>query len=309
MKTQWNQIRRIVPGVGGDCILLMGSEKTALIDTGMTWCSDRLVKLLEEELEGRNLDFVLLTHTHYDHAGGVPALKRRWPGMEVVASGYGKWVFQREGAQRQMHRLAKIAAVQYLGEEALERPETKELLEYPNEQMAVDLVVTMDQRINLGDLTVKVLETPGHTNCSLSYYVEELKLIYPSESTGCFAPEGRIEPSVLTSFDQAIASTELCKAQGAEHVISPHFGLVEEMDADRYFEEALREIRDQREFLRVRVQAGKTMDEILEDCIQVYYETRTISKEEQPLEAFVINTKATIQLIQKEEETNDTNAE
>ena len=90
MKIQWNGIRRIVPGQGGDCTLLLGSEKTAVIDTGMTWCSDRLVQLLETELDGRDLDYILLTHSHYDHAGGVPALKKRWPKAEVVASGYAK---------------------------------------------------------------------------------------------------------------------------------------------------------------------------------------------------------------------------
>ncbi|MBO5666621.1 MAG: MBL fold metallo-hydrolase [Firmicutes bacterium] len=301
MNTKWKEIRRIVPGHGGDSTLLLGSEKTALIDTGMTWCSDRLITLAEQELEGRDLDFVLLTHTHYDHAGGIPALKRRWPQLTVVASEYAKNVFQREGAQREMHRLAKVAAAQYLGE-AAETPEKKAMLDYPAEQMQVDRVVKMDDRISLGDLTVKVLETPGHTNCSLSFYLEEPKILYHSESTGCYAPEGRIEPSVLTSFDQSLASTQLCKAQGAEHVISPHFGLVEAMEAELYFDEAIREISGQREFLRVRVQAGMTPDDILEDAIQEYYETRTISKEEQPLEAFAINTKATIRLIQKEEE-------
>ena len=200
--------------------------------------------------------------------------------------------------------MAKLAAEQYLGCEALEDPDVKERLEYPAELMQVDRVATMDERIGLGDLTIKVLETPGHNKCSLSYYVEELKVIHHSESTGCYAPEGRIEPSVLTGFKAALDSTELCKAQGAEYVISPHFGLVTEMTPERYFNEAIREIWDQREYIRVRVQAGMSPEQILEDSIRDYWETRTISQAEQPLEAFSINMKATIRLIQKEEEEN-----
>ncbi len=304
MKTQWSQIRRIVPGQGGDCTLLLGSKQTAVIDTGMTWCSDRLVQLLEKELDGRNLDYIFLTHSHYDHAGGVPALKKRWPQAEVVASGYAKYVFGREGAQREMHRMAKVAADQYLGESEISE-ELAGLLDWPVERMQVDRVVTTGDRISLGDLTVKVLETPGHTRCSLSFYLEELKAIYHSESTGCYAPEGRIEPSVLTGFIDAIRSTELCQEQGAEVVISPHFGVVEGIDPHRYFNDAAREIWGLHEFVRVRVKAGISPEEILKHGIQEFWETRTISKAEHPLEAFSINMKATIRLVQKEEETNE----
>lgn len=306
MKTQWKQIRRIVPGQGGDCTLLLGSEQTAVIDTGMTWCSDRLVQLLEKELDGRDLDYIFLTHSHYDHAGGVPALKKRWPQAEVVASGYAKYVFGREGAQREMHRMAKVAADQYLGEGELSK-ELAGLLDWPVERMQVDRVVTTGDRISLGNLTVKALETPGHTKCSLSFYLEELKVIYHSESTGCYAPEGRIEPSVLTGFIDAIRSTELCQEQGAEVVISPHFGVVEGADPHRYFNDAAREIWGLHEFVRVRVKAGVSPEEILEQGIREFWETRTISKAEHPLEAFSINMKATIRLVQKEEEENGTN--
>ena len=308
MKIQWNGIRRIVPGQGGDCTLLLGSEKTAVIDTGMTWCSDRLVQLVETELDGRDLDYILLTHSHYDHAGGVPALKKRWSKAEVVASEYAKYVFGREGAQREMHRMAKVAADQYLGESGISE-ELAGLLDWPVELMQVDRVMTTGERLSLGDLTIKALETPGHTKCSMSFYLEEWNAIYHSESTGCFAPEGRIEPSVLTGFVDAIRSTELCQAQGAEVVISPHYGIVEGADPHRYFNDAMREIWGLHEFVRVRVKAGVTPDEILEQGIQEFWETRTISKEEHPLEAFSVNMKATIRLVQKEEETNDTNAE
>ena len=308
MKTQWNGIRRIVPGQGGDCTLLLGSEKTAVIDTGMTWCSDRLVQLLETGLNGRDLDYILLTHSHYDHAGGVPALKKRWPKAEVVASGYAKYVFGREGAQREMHRMAKMAADQYLGESTISE-ELAGLLDWLVEWMQVDRAVTTGERISLGDLTVKALETPGHTKCSMSFYLEELKAIYHSESTGCYAPEQRIEPSVLIGFPEAVRSTELCQALGAEYVISPHFGLVEGVDPHRYFDEAIREIKGLQEYVKVRLKAGLSPEEILNQGIQDFWETRTISKEDHPLEAFSVNMKATIRLVQKEEENNDTNAE
>ena len=35
------------------------------------------------------IEYILLTHTHADHIGAVPHLKRRWPHLKLVASGPG----------------------------------------------------------------------------------------------------------------------------------------------------------------------------------------------------------------------------
>ena len=88
-------------------------------------------------------------------------------------------------------------------------------------------------------------------------------------------------------------------------MISPHYGVVEGADPHRYFNDAVREIWGLHEFVRVRVKEGVSPEEILEQGIREFWETRTISKAEHPLEAFSINMKATIRLVQKEEETNE----
>jgi len=54
----------------GDCILLETRGKTALIDTGNLVSGPRVVKYLREEgIE--KLDYLIITHPHPDHIGGV----------------------------------------------------------------------------------------------------------------------------------------------------------------------------------------------------------------------------------------------
>ena len=58
------EIMRIVQPDGydkGDTVLFVGSEKTALIDTGMEYCSLQLVEDLRKELGERPLDYILLS--------------------------------------------------------------------------------------------------------------------------------------------------------------------------------------------------------------------------------------------------------
>lgn len=51
--------------------IVIGSEKTALIDTGTGFKVSETIARLKESLSGRFLDYVILTHRHYDHVGGL----------------------------------------------------------------------------------------------------------------------------------------------------------------------------------------------------------------------------------------------
>ncbi len=69
-------IRQIEPALlfDSNMYLIVGSESTALIDTGTGFMVDATIKSLKELLGGRKLDIVILTHRHYDHVGGLRAI-------------------------------------------------------------------------------------------------------------------------------------------------------------------------------------------------------------------------------------------
>ena len=54
--------------------LIMGSDRTALIDAGTGFKVDSTIQDLKEKLAGRPLDMIILTHRHYDHVGGLRAI-------------------------------------------------------------------------------------------------------------------------------------------------------------------------------------------------------------------------------------------
>ena len=83
-------IRRVTAGPGGEVLLIIGSEKAAAYDAGMAYCAAGLVENIQRELKGRPLDYVLLSHTHYDHLGGVPYLRQQWPELTVFGAEHGK---------------------------------------------------------------------------------------------------------------------------------------------------------------------------------------------------------------------------
>jgi len=60
-----------------------------LIDCGVGTGAEDLARRLREELDGRRLDFILLTHIHLDHAGGLGPLVRDWPEAKVLVHAAG----------------------------------------------------------------------------------------------------------------------------------------------------------------------------------------------------------------------------
>ena len=68
-------------GSGNNTWLLRGAEP-ALIDAGVGALSH--VEAIATALEGRDLSRALVTHGHADHASGAPALKTRWPHVELA---------------------------------------------------------------------------------------------------------------------------------------------------------------------------------------------------------------------------------
>jgi len=66
------------------CYLVVGSERTLLVDSGDPRHWPAIAEQLDEALGGRQLDYVLPTHPEIPHAGNLPALLDRFPQARVV---------------------------------------------------------------------------------------------------------------------------------------------------------------------------------------------------------------------------------
>ena len=56
---------RVFPG---DCAFLLDDGKTAVLyDTGFAFTGSRIAENIRKVLGERQLDYILLTHSHYDH--------------------------------------------------------------------------------------------------------------------------------------------------------------------------------------------------------------------------------------------------
>ncbi len=76
-------LRVVMLDVGmGESVLLVENNRGVLIDTGLPSYTDH-VKQRMAESGVKQLDYLLLTHLHPDHAGGYPQIRETWPKTPV----------------------------------------------------------------------------------------------------------------------------------------------------------------------------------------------------------------------------------
>lgn len=261
--------------------LLIGEEYTALIDCGMAFCAEETIGNVKKAIGDRPLDYILMTHTHYDHIGALPFFRETWSALRAVTSETGAAVLLKDTPRRVIRELSTVA---------MREQNIMTDLVYDDEAFHADIIVKDGDTIPLGGLTAVVLETPGHTRDSLCYHIPEMDLIILNETPGVLMPDGTLYPCFLTSYTDTINSIEKCKKTGCKNLALPHRGIVSPEDTMNFFDRAIAANAACRDFiLSVK---NLPEEQLLEKYCEKYYSE--VLSTFQPKEAFYANARATI---------------
>ena len=282
-------IDRMTAGIGGESLLIRGENRVALYDTGMAYCGGQLVENVREALGGGRLDYIILSHSHYDHIGALPDVIRAFSEAVVAGGAYCAHVFLREGARRTMVRMGRAAAEKYGGDPAA----------ISAKGMRIDLILREGDTIDLGGRTITAYEAPGHTRCSMAYMIEPEHILITSESSGILGGDGEMQPAVLKTRQGALQTIEKCRTLQPERIICPHYGMVPVRYTEDYWDRGRKTIEEEHEFILGLLKEDLGMEQMLTRYREKYY--REERKDQQPLEALLENARATIALYAREE--------
>lgn len=121
------------------------TKEAFLVDPG-SYLKQISNKIVEKEL---NLKYIVLTHGHGDHIGGIPQFKIDFPDVKVVALDLEKEVLN--------DPILNNSAVILGGQVSMD----------------ADEYVSDGQTIQVGDMALKVVATPGHTPGGMSILLED----------------------------------------------------------------------------------------------------------------------------------------
>jgi 2-aminobenzoylacetyl-CoA thioesterase len=200
--------------------LLEGRDESMIISGGMSYIAPSLAEQLNSFGLGEDsIRSILILHCHFDHIGVVPFLRQRNPDMRVYAS---------ERAWQILANPRSIPTINEFSRSVTERMGMGSLydtyeLDWPT-GLTGDKVSDGDV-INLGAIEVHILETPGHSSCSISAYVPKLAALFPSDGGG-IPYKGTIMPSANSNFTQYMESLKKLEPLRVEYLCADHFGYV-----------------------------------------------------------------------------------
>lgn len=277
---------RICPGDSG--FLIDDGNTAILYDTGFGFTASQMAKRIRQILGNRPLNYIFLTHSHYDHALGSAGIGKYFPDVKIVASEYTKTVFQKDSARAIMGQMDRKAAARYGYAEA----------EDLSDALRVDITVADTEKIKCGDLEFIAVALPGHTKCSIGFYLAENKLLLAAETLGVYVGKEPYLSSYLVGYGLTMDSFQRVKALDVDAILIPHYGIVTDQEARRYLQESERSAVQTAELIKTALEAGQSHEQILRQLTAQLYQQHIVPV--YPLDAFQLNTSIMIRLIEAE---------
>lgn len=130
--------------IANNCYLITDTEtnKSALVD-----CTESSAKMLDF-IGDADLEYIFLTHGHFDHIGGVKEIKEKF-GAKVVIS----------RQDEPMLSSGKLSLAAFCGG--------------VQNNTNADILVEDGDVIELGKTSIRVMATPGHTKGGVCYIVDD----------------------------------------------------------------------------------------------------------------------------------------
>lgn len=209
-------------GTNEFCLYLIKGDHGMLIGGGASCVGPSLeAQLSATDFDLRRISYVVIPHSHFDHCGAVPYLKRKLPWIQVVASPYSHEVFGKEKV------LSFLATANRELIEAAGLLSEYDTLGLQFDGIQVDRVVTEGDVFDLGQgIRAQIMETPGHSRCCIGVYIPALKAVFPSDAAPCPTADGAglVLPSPQYDFALYLRSLARMAALDVELCCFDHYG-------------------------------------------------------------------------------------
>jgi glyoxylase-like metal-dependent hydrolase (beta-lactamase superfamily II) len=274
--------------------LVRGGEKWALVDAAIAPMVPELVKQFKNYPEVKQrLGYFLITHSHFDHVGGLSALRRLFPEAEVIAGSATQEIFSKPGPMNYIRTMNEVLVK--LG--GVKSPELDLSVE---QSIPVGRVVKEGDGIELGGgVRIEVYEAPGHSRCSLAFFLLPDQAIFSGEAMGYYNGRGKVLSEGLSEFQAYLDSMEKMAKLPAKYICLPHNGILTGDEAGSYFrlahESGVKFRQEVQDFFR----QSRTDEEIIRHYVDQDYQGLIRL---QPESVFRQNLTAMLKAIRKESE-------
>lgn len=143
-----------------NCIIIAEekTKKAAIVDPGAD--ADKIYnEIIDNDFQ---VEYILLTHGHYDHIGAVEELKSRLNPTPKVVIHEDEEIYLKDP-----NKNLSAFRPQYIEKEI---------------SFDADILIKDSEHIKLGNIIIEGILLPGHTNSSVCYYIDEAKVLIAGDT-------------------------------------------------------------------------------------------------------------------------------
>jgi len=278
--------------VGGNQLypgyIIKGRKRHLMIDAGMNLIGPAYIASLEKIFGDKSaLDYVFATHSHFDHVGSIPYLKRKLPELQAGAFERVGTLMKKKSVLDLMTNLSELQRGFYqdiVGEEDVRI-----------EPVDFEFNLKEGDRFDLGGVTCEVYEVPGHTGDSLAFFIPEIRALFAGEA--CGLPEGDMDSDVktefLSSYDEYVASLQKLIKLRPKLIGMAHLWVFTDDDATDFLQRALDEAPEYLKLIEKYLDAANgDINNAINIMAKKEYDEKL--KIAQPRESYIENLKAQV---------------
>jgi glyoxylase-like metal-dependent hydrolase (beta-lactamase superfamily II) len=193
---------------------LVSGEKNAVVDTGPTAAIPSLLSALKKaDINPEDINYIVFTHIHIDHAGGAGGVAKVLPNAKVLAH-----------SRAHAHLINPTAlwesSLKVLGDYAVKSGP----IEPVSEDRLIDAADGM--KLDLGhDLILEIYLTPGHAVHHLSLFDRANGVLFAGEAAGvCINGAIRVATPPPFKLEVTLSSIDKLMALEPRKLCYSHFG-------------------------------------------------------------------------------------
>jgi glyoxylase-like metal-dependent hydrolase (beta-lactamase superfamily II) len=266
-------------------LYIVKGEKNYLIDSGPAVFGDIFYDRICRAVSG-GIHTLLLTHSHWDHTGAAHYLQQKF-GFNVMASDH---------AVKLLEKSKVVGFIDRLNRGYAEMMDATSDIPFDQLENLVSLKEGDTIRID-GESYIEVIETPGHTKCSISYLLHPDGILFHGDTAGLRERGNRIKPLFLSDYSEYERSLQKLIQLDAAVLAFPHNRIISGREKVRkYLEDSLAATRSFKEEIRTLLEKEPDITKAAET---LYESESSATPLLGPRESYIINIEAMIKAVRQ----------
>ena len=253
--------------------LVQGSSQAAVFEGGLGAAGPLLRQQMEQlAIDPGSVKQVVIPHAHPDHVMAIPAFREMFANVTVVASEPAARTLAAEKAIAMFLRLDQALTDALIEAGLIDSEHRPKVL--AETQIAVDRTIGEGDAIQVDDVRFDVLATPGHSDCSLSFFEPDQKILLVSDATPYYLKEQDYWwPNYFTGYELYLDSMRRLAGLDAEILCLGHHAVFKGADDVRsYLTAAIDATHEYHQHILQQTEAGKTVRQVAEQLGSDIYE-------------------------------------